>query len=203
MTKSSGRISVVLFSFAVLVLASCTSQPESDRDQSKIVGAGSESSSHLPVSKPRASYAAAEDENTGQALSNVKESDVGSAAKISPLASMSERTSSSSPVPKISQLIGMNSMGLNDLLGKPLLVRREAEAEIWQYRNTNCVLHFFLYRDAINELPNRVVHVEANHTNRMITTRASVDLNSSNQINLKKLCFTRLFYQANALDNPN
>lgn len=43
------------------------------------------------------------------------------------------------------QLLGMDGTALNDLLGQPTLVRREGEAEIWQYRGDECVLDLFLY----------------------------------------------------------
>lgn len=43
------------------------------------------------------------------------------------------------------QLLGMDSAALSDLLGEPALVRREGDAEIWQYRADECVLDVFLY----------------------------------------------------------
>lgn len=46
------------------------------------------------------------------------------------------------------QLLGLGPGALRAILGKPELVRREAPAEIWQYRNENCVFDVFLYDDA-------------------------------------------------------
>lgn len=43
------------------------------------------------------------------------------------------------------QLLGMDGVALNDLLGAPSVVRREGDAEIWQYRAEECVLDLFLY----------------------------------------------------------
>ena len=43
------------------------------------------------------------------------------------------------------QLMGLGPSALRALLGEPELVRREAPAEIWQYRNENCVFDVFLY----------------------------------------------------------
>lgn len=43
------------------------------------------------------------------------------------------------------QLLGMDDAALKDLLGQPALVRREGDAEIWQYRGEECVLDLFLY----------------------------------------------------------
>ena len=44
-------------------------------------------------------------------------------------------------------LIGMASTGLTELLGAPLLLRRDAPAEIWQYGTADCVLDLTLYPD--------------------------------------------------------
>lgn len=43
------------------------------------------------------------------------------------------------------QLLGMRSAAVSDMLGKPSVIRREGEAEIWQYREEECVLDLFLY----------------------------------------------------------
>jgi len=43
------------------------------------------------------------------------------------------------------QLMGIGPGALSAVLGDPELVRREAPAEIWQYRNDGCVLDVFLY----------------------------------------------------------
>ena len=34
---------------------------------------------------------------------------------------------------------------LNKKLGEPALIRRDGDAEIWQYREDSCVLDLFLY----------------------------------------------------------
>ncbi|OFX09653.1 MAG: hypothetical protein A2516_07585 [Alphaproteobacteria bacterium RIFOXYD12_FULL_60_8] len=44
--------------------------------------------------------------------------------------------------------MGKDEATLLHLLGKPLLVRREAPAQVWQYHGETCVLDFFLYQDA-------------------------------------------------------
>lgn len=43
------------------------------------------------------------------------------------------------------QLMGMDRESLTVMLGKPALVRRDGEAEVWQYRADRCVLDLFLY----------------------------------------------------------
>lgn len=48
-------------------------------------------------------------------------------------------------VPELSILTGMDPAQLIALLGAPDLRRREPPAELWQYRNADCVLDVFLY----------------------------------------------------------
>lgn len=53
------------------------------------------------------------------------------------------------------QLMGLDHTALNKKLGKPALIRRDGNAEIWQYRADRCVLDLFLYGMA-----KRVEHVD-------------------------------------------
>ena len=43
------------------------------------------------------------------------------------------------------QLMGLDGDALDQRLGKPMLVRRDGDAEVWQYRADRCVLDLFLY----------------------------------------------------------
>ena len=43
------------------------------------------------------------------------------------------------------QLMGLDRAALNEKLGEPALVRRDGDAEVWQYRAGRCVLDLFLY----------------------------------------------------------
>ena len=43
------------------------------------------------------------------------------------------------------QLMGLDRAALNERLGEPALVRRDGDAEVWQYRAGRCVLDLFLY----------------------------------------------------------
>ncbi len=43
------------------------------------------------------------------------------------------------------ELLGLSSDEITAKLGKPTLVRRDGDAEVWQYRRVNCVLDLFLY----------------------------------------------------------
>jgi hypothetical protein len=50
-------------------------------------------------------------------------------------------------VPELPVLTGMEPAQLIALLGEPDLRRLEPPAELWQYRNADCVLDVFLYAD--------------------------------------------------------
>lgn len=43
------------------------------------------------------------------------------------------------------QLLGMTPDSVDTLLGAPALVRRDGDAEVWQYRSDICVLDLFFY----------------------------------------------------------
>jgi len=43
------------------------------------------------------------------------------------------------------QLMGLDHESLNEMLGEPALIRRDGDAEVWQYRADRCVLDLFLY----------------------------------------------------------
>jgi hypothetical protein len=46
------------------------------------------------------------------------------------------------------ELVGLNPAQVTELLGNPGLVRRDAPAQIWQYRGPDCVLDLYLYPPA-------------------------------------------------------
>ncbi len=49
------------------------------------------------------------------------------------------------PPLKPERIMGLTRTELLDLLGKPDFLRRDAPAEIWQYRGKECILDVFLY----------------------------------------------------------
>jgi hypothetical protein len=51
------------------------------------------------------------------------------------------------PLKDVRELIGLERHEIQARLGDPALRRRDAPAEIWQYRSPLCVLDVFLYRD--------------------------------------------------------
>lgn len=61
--------------------------------------------------------------------------------------------------PGASELIGADKARLTGLLGEPRLRRREAPAEIWLYADNACVLHVYLYRNAVGAY--RVAFIES------------------------------------------
>jgi hypothetical protein len=56
-----------------------------------------------------------------------------------------------------SELVGLDSNAIERRLGSPALRRRDAPAELWQYRSPLCVMDLFLYSDGGSF---RVTHVE-------------------------------------------
>lgn len=56
------------------------------------------------------------------------------------------------------KLVGLGRAQIEALLGQPAMQRREAAAELWQYRAANCVLDLFLYAAPDGQL--RVTHAD-------------------------------------------
>lgn len=56
-----------------------------------------------------------------------------------------------------SELVGLDSTMVEQRLGSPVLRRRDAPAELWQYRSPLCVMDVFLYSDGRSF---KVMHVE-------------------------------------------
>ncbi len=65
------------------------------------------------------------------------------------------------PMVRPDDLMGRDSVGLLGALGEPTRVRKEAQAQIWQYDGGSCVVDVFLYPDGAT---NRVAYVEARST---------------------------------------
>ena len=65
------------------------------------------------------------------------------------------------PVIKITaqQLLGQNADWVNANLGQPQFKRKDGQAEIWQYKSTECVLNIFIYED-VNGGQRRVLHFD-------------------------------------------
>lgn len=54
------------------------------------------------------------------------------------------------PPPDSKRMMGLNRNDLASLLGSPTLRRADPPAEVWQYRDSACVLHVFLYQDPVS-----------------------------------------------------
>ena len=71
------------------------------------------------------------------------------------------------------QLMGLDRTGVDTLLGRPLLIRREPPAEIWQYRAEDCIFDVFLYEKGGAHL---VTYLEArDRTAQRIETRGCLN----------------------------
>ncbi|MBM3598638.1 MAG: hypothetical protein FJX35_10525 [Alphaproteobacteria bacterium] len=58
-------------------------------------------------------------------------------------------------------LVGLTGKQVAELLGRPGFVRRDAPAEVWQYRGADCVLDIFLYAEPLGaDGGTKVHHVE-------------------------------------------
>jgi hypothetical protein len=55
-------------------------------------------------------------------------------------------------------ILGLAPDALERLLGRPELVRRDAPAEVWQYRSASCVVDLYLYPERASY---RVAYIEA------------------------------------------
>lgn len=70
----------------------------------------------------------------------------------------------------IEDLRGLGRAELVSLLGEPDFLRRDAPAEVWQYRVPDCILDVFLYRDGGET---RVVHAEARSRGLVLVTTSN------------------------------
>lgn len=44
-------------------------------------------------------------------------------------------------------MVGKSGLQITSAIGAPAFRRKDGEAQIWQYRGTNCLLDVFLYKD--------------------------------------------------------
>lgn len=61
------------------------------------------------------------------------------------------------------RLAGLEGADLQDLLGRPALLRSEQQAQYWRYTIGGCQLDLFLYAEHDNG-PARVVYIDARPT---------------------------------------
>jgi hypothetical protein len=72
--------------------------------------------------------------------------------------------SATAPAPELAKparpedVLGLAADALEKLLGRPELVRRDAPAEVWQYRSESCVVDLYLYPEKTSY---RVAFIEA------------------------------------------
>jgi len=73
--------------------------------------------------------------------------------------------------PEPETLTSMDEAALAELLGPPVVRRRDAPAEIWQYQGPTCVLDLFLYQDG-DSGPLTVDHFETRAKGNDVLTDA-------------------------------
>ena len=201
MTKFDRSVAVCLATTCI-ALASCTGQKATDPDHQNISSLGAILQDKSAVSNPLEPAATARSKISQPSRPSDIEGAVKPAARITPPTMNSGQKAAPRPAPDAQRLVGLNGDGLTHLLGKPALLRQEAEVEVWQYRTANCVLHLFLYRDVANS-PHRVVHVEAVHSAPSSAVSGNAGLVLLAQKTLLQSCFGRLLHQATALNKSS
>lgn len=82
-----------------------------------------------------------------------------SAVAPAPIAALPPPAPIPAPDPSIGRLTGLAPPDLTASFGAPGFVRHDKGVEVWQYRNTACVLHVFLYAETSGIM--HVKHAEA------------------------------------------
>ena len=201
MTKFDRSVAVCLATTCI-ALASCTGQKATGPDHQNISSLGAILQDKSAVSNPLEPAATARSKISQPSRPSDIEGAIKPAARIAPPTMNSGQKAAPRTTPDVRQLVGLNGDGLNHLLGKPALLRQEAEVEVWQYRTANCVLHLFLYRDVANS-PHRVVHVEAVHSAPSSAVSGNAGFVLLAQKTLLQSCFGRLLHQATALNKSS
>ena len=201
MTKSDRSVAVCLATTCI-VLASCAGQNATGPDHQNFSSLGVILQDKSAVSNPLEPAATARSKISQPSRPIDIEGAVKPVAGIAPPTMNSGQKAAPRPAPDARRLVGLNGDGLTHLLGKPALLRQEAEVEVWQYRTANCVLHLFLYRGLANS-PHRVVHVEAVHSAPSSAVSGNAGLALLAQKTLLRSCFGRLLHQATALNKSS
>lgn len=118
----------------------------------------SEPAAEMPATLPASpAKAPAETEKAGPPAAPANAP--GEAAKAGPEADEAapRQVAKAPPSVRPEQIMGLTRSELSDLLGKPDFLRRDAPAEIWQYRGKECILDVFLYETGEHY---RVFHFE-------------------------------------------
>lgn len=68
------------------------------------------------------------------------------------------------PLPGAREFVGLDAAQVRNLIGKPSLLRKDKDAEVWHYRNMDCTLFLFFYDKPGEGM--RVSHVDMANTNR-------------------------------------
>ena len=139
------RATVPAALIGVLILAACASQPTPVAPVAKT--ATSTATGNSPQPRTQASATAVSAPAAGA-----------TASQATPVALAPPPAPAPRVAPPPPKLIGMSRSDLFVLLGVPSLIRNDAPAQIWQYANSACVLHLFLYERGAGSY--RVEHYE-------------------------------------------
>jgi len=147
-----GRYAVLL-AFGALFLATACGAPNNARQTAPLTTTAKQSA---PTPKPTgASNKSKLDPSIQPPSASPAKTSLASAPKAA-LPKVASPKPQKGPPPSPERLLGMNGAAVTGLLGAANLVRRDGDAEIWQYRNDHCVLDVFLYGPG----PLSVAHVD-------------------------------------------
>ncbi len=73
-------------------------------------------------------------------------------------------------IPRPKQIVGLERGQVTAFLGQPDFIRKDAPAEIWQYRGSVCILDFFLYEEKKGDTY-KVAHFEVRGRSEASVTR--------------------------------
>lgn len=77
------------------------------------------------------------------------------------------------PLPEITVLMGKSVAEIEQVFGRPVLQRKDAPAEVWQYLTDDCALHLVFYPGTKDVKNNLVVqHVSMNDRNQAVEVNA-------------------------------
>lgn len=82
------------------------------------------------------------------------------------------------PVTEPGRLKGLSPLQVKAVLGKPMFTRRDAPAEIWQYRGRACTLDVFLYDDSTGQ---KVAHYAVRSINAVGEKECFDELTAGNR----------------------
>ena len=56
------------------------------------------------------------------------------------------------PMFRIENIVGLSPHTVEEILGPAQVVRREKDARVWMYKNSNCVVHLYFYENELGDM---------------------------------------------------